>query len=198
MPSKVITCLSGLNARVERRLAAGAWARLWAQTTRRPIVGSPLPDVPRYVVESEAVGWEQAHRRRSAPSLRAGVVPGKLALPEICHQLSPGLLIAAPSESRAVERTACRVLPLRLGWQLLAGPLRIGLGILECDVGDRMIGPHGVLAVRSPGTAPARVRNIGPPATRVVQRHRSRGGMKDGRPLAQQRWVGVGIGGRVR
>ena len=56
--------------------------------------------------------------------VRAGVVQRELALPGVGHQRPTGRELVAPGERRALEPAARGVLPLGLGRQLLAGPLR--------------------------------------------------------------------------
>src|ERR1700722_9947281 len=189
----LMTSIGSLHARVQRWLTAGAWGRLGAWAASRVVVGRPLPDVPGDVVEPKAIGGEQPHRRCAAPSLRAGIAPRELALPEVRHQLPRGARIIAPGEDGTIESAAGCALPLGLGWQLLAGPLRIRLRVLEGDMRDRMIGSPGVVTARPPRRSPAGAEHVGPPVAGILQRHRSGRGMKDDRSLVQECGVGIGV-----
>ena len=63
----------------------------------------------------------------------------EFALPGVGHVLAAGRELVAPGELRAVEPAARGELPFGFGRQLLAGPVRVGLGVAIGDVHDRMI-----------------------------------------------------------
>src|SRR5690242_20466328 len=119
------------------------------------VVGGPLPDVARHVVEPEAVGSEQSDRGRASPALCAGIPPRELPLPEVRHQLAVRPQLVSPRKSRAVEPAARRILPLGLGWQVLSRPPRERIGVLVGDVRDGMILALRVVARGTPRMAPA-------------------------------------------
>ena len=53
--------------------------------------------------------------------------------------LAVGRELVAPDEAGAVAAEARCPLPLGLGREPLAGPRRVGLGVLPCDVDDGML-----------------------------------------------------------
>ena len=75
-------------------------------------------------------------RGGSVPSVGHQVLSGELALPGIGHRRAPRGELVAPGEGGAVEAAASGELPLRLGGPFLAGPGRVGVGVLGGDVGD--------------------------------------------------------------
>jgi hypothetical protein len=101
------------------------------------------------------------------------VLPRELALPGVRHRLAVGILLVAPREHRAVEPAARGELPLRLGWQILARPLRVGDGVFVRDVDHRMVRQVVERDVRTPRMTPARARHPGPPVRVVPEIDRS-------------------------
>ena len=84
------------------------------------VVG-PLPDVPRHVVETEAVGRVGPDRRRAVVAVEAEVLPREPALPRVGQRPARGRLLLAPRvRPRRRGRRAPRT-PTRPRW---AGPCR--------------------------------------------------------------------------
>ena len=85
---------------------------------------------------------------------------------------SPGVFLPG-------EAAACRVFPLRLGRQPLAGPGRVGGGILPGHVHDRVVCPALDGASRSLRVPPVGARHPSPPLRQVVEVHSVTRGRKD-------------------
>src|SRR5262245_52433736 len=132
-------------------------------------VGTPLPDVAGHVIEPIAVGRERLHRRRPLVAVLGSVLVRELALPEVGERLLVGWLVVAPGIGLAIQSTTGGELPLRLGRQTLAGPLRIGHGIVPGDVNNGMIVLAVEVAFGSFGMAPACAGRPVPPLGEVAR-----------------------------
>ncbi len=137
------------------------------RVTRRVPVGRPLPDVPRHVVQAEAVGGERTHGQRR-PRARLGA-PRKVAVPEVREPLARRLRLVAPGVDGAVEAAARRVLPLGLGGQVLAGPGGEGGGVLVGDVHHRVVVEPLERRPRTERVLPRCARRPRPPLVQVAQ-----------------------------
>jgi hypothetical protein len=160
-------------------------------------VAGPLPDVAGHVVEPEAVGRVAPDRGRALLARRLQVLPGEFALPGVGHRLAPRGRVVAPGERRAVEAAAGGELPFGLGWELLARPRGVGVGVLGRDVGDRVLVEAVQGAARAARVAPVRARGVAPPLGHVAQAHRAPGRVEHQRAGVQQGRVGVRVLGRV-
>ncbi len=123
-------------------------------------VGAPLPHVAGDRVQPVAVGRESIDRAAPAIAVFAGVVTGKLALPDVAQMLSAGSEFVSPGVELLFEAAAGGVLPLRLRRKRLRCPCRVSGGIVPRNMHHRMIqrgtrhqsqGPAGCFQV-APGT----------------------------------------------
>ena len=130
-------------------------------------VGRPLPDVAGHVEETEAVRREGADRRPGAVA-RLGP-PGEVAVPVVRTALAVSLRLVAPDEGAAVEPAARGQLPLRLARQLLPGPGRVRLGVLEGDVHHGLVLAAVDRARRAVGMTPAGAGCPRPPLAQVPE-----------------------------
>src|SRR5204863_5533929 len=121
-------------ARIVDRAARALDFRVLLVPIRRP-----FPDVAGHVVEAVAVRRERADRRGPLEAVLEQVLPRELALPEVRVRLAARRELVAPAILRAVEAAARGELPLGFARQLLAGPPRVGLRVLERDVHDGVI-----------------------------------------------------------
>src|SRR5947209_5714852 len=64
---------------------------------------------------------------------------GEVALPDVALRLVGVERLVAPDVGLAVQPAAGGELPLRLGRQPLAGPLRVSAGVVPGDVDDGMV-----------------------------------------------------------
>jgi hypothetical protein len=164
---------------------------------RGEVVARPLPYVAGHVVQAVAVGREALYRGRAALAWWLQVLPGELALPGIRHHLPLGERVIAPGVDRAVQPAAGGELPLGLGWQLLARPLGVRVGVLGGHVGDRVPVQAARRAARPAGMPPVGARGVPPPPRHVPQVHRPAGGEEHQRAGAQQVRVRAGVLRRV-
>ena len=86
-------------------------------------VRGPLPDIARHVVQTEAVGWKRAHFG-GAGIIRFEIPDREFSLPDVGHRTAFGCQLVSPDVNRAVQPPSCRDLPLGLGGERLACPLR--------------------------------------------------------------------------
>ena len=105
--------------------------------------------------------------------------------------------LVAPGELGALEAAAGSVLPFRLGRQLLAGPGRVGGGVLEGDLDDRMVFAALDAAARGPPGAATGAGGPGPPVAVVGKIDRAVGHAEDQRPRHQHPRVGAGVEGGI-
>ena len=122
----------------------------------------------------------------------------ELALPGVRHVLAARVELVAPGELAAGQAAARGVLPLGLGGDLLAGPLRVGERIRPRDMGHRMIKATAQRRVRTARVPPVGAGHVRPPLVRVTKVHRMRRRREHYRNRYQQGRVGTGIHGRVR
>ena len=161
------------------------------------VVARPLPDVAGHVEQAVAVGREALHRGRALPAVRHQVLPGELALPGVGHHGAAGSEVAAPGEDGAVQAAAGGELPFRFAGQLLAGPGRVGLGVLGGHMRDRVVAQPLDAAARAAWPPPLGTRHVTPPLGDVAQVHRAVGAVEDQRSGPQQGRVGAGVLRRV-
>src|SRR5262249_14322571 len=102
-------------------------------------VRAPLPDVAGHVVEAVTVRRERLDRGGALVAVLDRVAVGKLALPDVALRPRLGERLVAPGVPLVVQAAAGGELPFRLGRQALAGPLRVGDGVVPRDVHDGMI-----------------------------------------------------------
>jgi len=135
-------------------------------------VRTPLPHVPRAVVQPVPIRRVALHRRGAIVAVGLRVLVGEAALPDV-RLLRIGVVggFVAPHEPFADQPAAGCVLPLGFGRQSLAGPLRVGVRVVPRDVNDGVVVLPFERAVRSLGVLPTRAGNPPPPAGRVVGRH---------------------------
>ena len=88
-------------------------------------VGAPLPDVAATRCRGRS-RWARRRRPARCPRSRPSAVfcAGKRALPDVAAVPAAGRQLVAPGEARLVEAAAGGVLPLGLGRQALARPMR--------------------------------------------------------------------------
>src|SRR5262245_2323088 len=132
-------------------------------------VGSPFPHVARHVIETVAVCWEGADRRGPLKPVAQQILPGKLALPGVRHQLTAGSKLVSPSELRALQASTRGELPLGFGRQLFPCPLRIGFSILKSDVHHWVVGASFERAGRSLRVTPISAGYVAPPVVVVPE-----------------------------
>ena len=160
---------------------------------RGEVVGRPLPDVAGHVVEPVAVRGESPHRRGTHIAVGLEVLPRELALPRVRHHPPERGELVAPAEHGLIEPAAGRVLPLRLGRQLLAGPLRVRLGIDRRDVHDGVELATADVAVGSLRPPPERPGRPRPPVAGVAQVDGTGARLEHQRARHEQRRIGVRI-----
>src|SRR6056297_2844368 len=105
--------------------------------------GTPAQD--HLVAHELAVVFTDGTRRRSIA--RVGAVGAGRPLPALAEELLQGSgVITAhgmPAATRAIKRAigpaACGYLPLCLRWQPRICPARVGIGLIETDVGHRCV-----------------------------------------------------------
>src|SRR4051794_38231910 len=102
---------------VRRVAQVGAAPADGARVALGPGARTPLPDVPRGVVEAEPVGREGVDRAGAAPAVRSGVVGREGPLPDVHAVLAARLELRAPGERLPDQPAAGGVLPLGLGGQ---------------------------------------------------------------------------------
>src|SRR5258705_11059792 len=134
--TRVVAAILAAAARVLRN-AAGFWRVSFV--LRRMPVGRPLPDIADHVVKAVTVRRERAHRRSALVAIGVVVVPRKIALPGVSQVHAARREFVAPCELGTVETAARREFPFGFGWQILAGPPRIGECVSERQVHDGMI-----------------------------------------------------------
>ena len=164
--ARIVAALGPGAARV-RGDAAGL-GRVGLVLGRVP-VGRPFPDVADHVVDAVAVGRERAHRRRPRPAVGAQVLVRKVALPGVGHMPAVRRELVAPGEVRAVQSAARGEFPFRFGRQFLAGPLGVGLGVLERHLHDGMIVQSADMAAFAVGPPPRGAEGEAPPLAEVAE-----------------------------
>src|SRR6516164_3529439 len=137
--------------------------------TRAVPVRRPLPDVADHVVETVAVRRIGRYGRGTCIAVGARVLVRKFSLPGVRHVPLLRREFIAPGEFRTIEPAARSKLPLRLGRQLLAGPVGVGLGVAIGDVHHRVLLETGKGAAWPVGTPPERAESELPPLTPVVE-----------------------------
>src|SRR5215469_769713 len=198
--------LSGIKARLAYAAArvlrdAAGFERVGLVPRGVPVVG-PFPDIADHVDEAVAVRREGADRRGTLVPVACQVFERKHPLPSIRHGLAAGGELIPPGVLRRVQPAPRREFPFGLGWQLLAGPCRIGLGVAIGDVYGRRVMSPARRAARAVGAAPVGAQLELPPPAPIAQIDGFSGRCEDKRAGADHvrqgarviRWVGFLLG----
>src|SRR5690606_17695272 len=139
---------------------------LHTEVVRAVPVVNPLPRIARHVIKTIAVGRKSTGGQSPNGSTGLGAHNRETALlgiPVIGHLLPVRHKFVAPHISGLLKPTTGGVFPFRLGWQSLAGPFRIGFGIFEAHLYDRVVPLVFYAATRAQGLTPVRAGHIPPP-----------------------------------
>src|ERR1700710_2099960 len=90
-------------------------------------VGGPLPHVADHVGDIVAVRWKCPDRRGALVAVGGEILMREITLPGVGHLPATRCQLATPGKWSAIEPTTGGKLPLGLGWQLFARPLRVSL-----------------------------------------------------------------------
>src|SRR5215831_13844253 len=96
-----------------------------------------------------------------------------MPLMRVRHPLAARPECVSPDEWFAGKSAARGKFPLRLSWQALASPLRVGECILVGNLDNRKIIFSADIAIRTIRMAPVGAVHIRPPLKMIVERHRS-------------------------
>src|SRR5215207_3902823 len=102
------------HLRLTEGRAGGILARTMEMEGGGKPVRTPLPNVARDVVESEAVGRKGGHRGRAQVAVLQGVVRRVGALPDVAAPLTIGCQFVAPRVALLFEPATGCILPLGL------------------------------------------------------------------------------------
>ena len=130
---------------------------------RAPPIGGPFPDISAGLEQPVAIRREGPHRAGPCMPIGFEVPPRERALPGVGEMHPAGRQFLPPREFRAVQPAARGVFPLGFGGQVLAGPAREGLCVLEGDMDDGVVLPPLDGAAGAFGVAPLRARRPMPP-----------------------------------
>src|SRR5512133_3486500 len=139
--------------------------------SRRVPVRGPLPHIADHVVDPIAIGWKLSDRCSPLIPIRGQVLPGKLALPGICHVFSAWSKVFPPRVGCVLQSTSRGVLPLCFRRNLFPHPLCVGLGVLVRNVNDRMLCPLVDGTLGAFGVSPICSRNVLPPVVMIAKIH---------------------------
>ena len=128
-----------------------------------PPVHAPLPGVSRDAAEAEPVRGEGVCGSYTGKPVLAGVLVGKITLPDVAAVPSSRGKFVSPGISLPHQAAARRVLPFGFGWQALSSPLAECLGICPGNVGHWMIPAAFELRSRAFGPPPGRAFHFAPP-----------------------------------
>src|SRR5262249_10174137 len=103
------------------------------------------------------------YRRSALKTVGAEIFIRKISLPGVGHGLAAGRELLTPSELDAVQSAARGKFPFGFGWQFLAGPLGVGLGIAIGNMNDWVIVEPADRAARAVWPAPVRAELEFPP-----------------------------------
>src|SRR6266566_8510080 len=135
---RINTLLSCPPSRIDRDAACPGrvfWMMLLVPVRR------PFPYIASHIIQPIAIRWEGAHGRRPFIVIFHQVLPGKLSLPGIGHQLATRSKFIPPGIGGTLYSPARSTFPLRLGRQLFPCPCRVRQGIFIGDMHYRMVPP---------------------------------------------------------
>ena len=158
------------RARGSRRIFTHATRRLLIRACVKPI-RAPLPRIANHVVQAIPIGGKAFHRRGARKTIFIGVEIWKMSLPNVGHALSVRHKVVTPRVTFLLQPTARGKLPLGLGGQSLAGPLRIRARIAPRNLHHRMIPTSIQITRRTFRMLPIRAGNPLPPRACVVAAH---------------------------